>query len=79
MGALNLDQLAEQLNRLTPQEREILYQKVRHQDFLARLEALSERYRSRLAREGHLPATPEELIAAWKREREDLARRDYPE
>ena len=78
MAPLNLDELAEHLNRLTPRQREILYQKVRHQDFLARLKALSERYRARLAREGRPLATPEELIATWNREREDLVRRDHP-
>jgi len=79
MAILSLDELAEHLNRLTPQEREVLFQKVRHQDFLARLAALSTRYRARLAREGHPPTTPEELIAAWKTEREDLVRREHPE
>ena len=78
MAALSLDELAEHLNRLTPQEREVLYQKVRHQDFLTRLEALSERYRARLTREGSLTAAPGDLIVAWSREREDLVRRDHP-
>jgi hypothetical protein len=79
MTTSSLDELAEQLNRLTPQEREILYQKVRHKDFVARLERLSERYRARLAREGNLARTPEDLLAAWAEEREDLVRRDRPE
>lgn len=79
MATLSLDELAEHLNRLTPQEREVLYQKVQHQDFLTRLEALSERFRARLAREGSLTAAPGDLIAAWSREREDLVRRDHPE
>lgn len=79
MAAPNLDELAEQLNRLTPQEREVLFAKVRHQDFLDRLEALSQRYRDRLAREGKLAQAPEDLLAALREQREDLVRRDYPE
>ena len=79
MTISSLDELAEQLNRLTPQEREVLYQKVRHKDFLTRLERLSERYRARLAREGGLARTPDDLLASWAEEREDLVCRDHPE
>lgn len=79
MAMLNLDELAEQLNRLTPQEREVLYQKVRHKDFLTRLEKLGERYRARLGREGSLARTPDDLLASWAEEREDLVCRDHPE
>ena len=79
MATLSLDELAEQLNRLTPQERESLFEKVRHRDFLSRLAELSERYRARLAREGGLARIPEELLAAWADEREILVHRDHPE
>jgi hypothetical protein len=79
MTISSLDELAEQLNRLTPQEREVLYQTVRHKDFLTRLERLSERYRARLAREGSLARTPDDLLASWAEEREDLVCRDHPE
>lgn len=79
MATLSIDELAEHLNRLSPQERELLFQKVRHRDFITRLEELSERYRTRLAREGTLTRSVEELLCAWAQEREDLVCRDHPE
>lgn len=79
MATLSIDELADHLNKLSPQERELLFQKVRHRDFVTRLEGLSERYRTRLAREGTLTRSVEELLCAWAQEREDLVSRDHPE
>lgn len=79
MATPNLDELADQLNRLSQEERQILFRKLRHREFLLRLEELSAMYRARLEREGELVHTREELLAAWAQQREDLARRDYPE
>ncbi len=79
MGTLSIDELAEYLNRLSLEERELLYRKVRHRDLTSRLERLSERYRARLAREEASTRSVEDLLSAWAQEREDLVARDHPE
>lgn len=56
---------------------EHLSEKVRELQFQQELQALSQAYRSRLSKEGKLQQTADEVMAALKQTREEIAANEY--
>jgi hypothetical protein len=54
-----------------------LSDKIRETQFQQELQALSQAYRSRLSKEGKLEQTAEEVMAALRQTREELAANEY--
>lgn len=75
--SLRIDELAERIANLDPSEQEALLEKVAELNFRRGLEALSQKYRERLAKEGKLDQKVEEVMAELKQIREEIAAHDY--
>jgi hypothetical protein len=76
--SLRIDELAEQIAALDPPDQEALLKRVAELNFQRGLAALSQKYRERLAREGKLEQTADEVMAELKRIREKIAASEYP-
>ena len=71
--SVNIDELAEKIATLGLAEQEALLEKVAELNFQRGLEALSQRYRERLAKEGKLDQKTAEVMADLERIREEVA------
>jgi hypothetical protein len=72
----SIEQLAQEITKLTPSEQEALIEKVAQLNFRRGLHDLAYKYRSRLRRAGHAQST-DEVWAELQRNREKLAADDY--
>lgn len=75
--SLHIDQLAERIATLAPEQQAALFEKVAELTFQRGLESLAQQYRERLAREGQLDQDAEQVMTALERIREEVAARDY--
>jgi hypothetical protein len=75
--SVSLNELAEQIVALEPTEQEALIERVAELNFQRGLEALSQRYRKRLAQEGQLDRSATEVLAELAKLREEIAAHDY--
>jgi hypothetical protein len=75
--SVSINELAEIIVTLTPQDQEELIKKVADLNFQRGLEALSQKYRERLAQEGKLQQPAAEVLAELDRLREEIAAYDY--
>jgi hypothetical protein len=75
--SVSLNELAEQIVALEPTEQEALIEIVVELNFQRGLEALSQRYRKRLAQEGRLDQSATEVLAELAKLREEIAAHDY--
>ena len=75
--SVSLNELAEQIVALEPTEQEALIERVAELNFQRGLEALSQRYRKRLAQEGQLDQSATEVLAELAKLREEIAAHDY--
>ena len=75
--SLRIDELAERIATLDPSEQEVLLEKVAELNFQRGLEALSQKYRERLVREGKLDQKADEVMAELGCIREEVAAHDY--
>lgn len=75
--SVSINELAENIVALAPQEQEELIEKVATLNFLRGLEALSRKYRERLAHEGKLHQPAPEMLAELDKLREEIAAHDY--
>jgi hypothetical protein len=73
----HIDELASKIATLDPTEQEALWEKVAVLNFQHGLEALSQRYRARLAAKGKLDQTADAIMAELKKLREEIAANDY--
>ncbi len=73
----SLNELAERIVALAPAEQEALIERVAELNFQRGLEALSQRYRKRLAQEGQLDQAATEVLAELAKLRETIAAHDY--
>lgn len=71
--SLKIDALAEQVAALGPSEQEELLERVANLNFQRGLEALSQRYRERLAAKGKLGQKADEVMAELKQIRGEIA------
>jgi len=74
---LTIDKLAEEIVTLDPSEQEALLEKVAELNFQRGLEALSQKYRKRLAEERKLYQSTDDVMAELKQIREEIATNDY--
>ena len=74
---LSIDALAADIVTLDPAEQDALWEKVADLNLQRGLEALSQKIRTRLAVEGKVNQTADEVMAELKRVREDIAANDY--
>ncbi len=72
-----IEELAERIAALDPEQQEALLNKVSELNFRKGLKELSNRYRERLAQEGKLGQKAEEVLAGLKQMREKIAADDY--
>jgi hypothetical protein len=72
-----VDALAEQIAALDPSEQAELLDRVAELNLRRDLEALSQKYRERLAAEGKLGQAAEEVMAQLEHIREVIAANDY--
>ena len=72
-----INELAEQIATLDPSDQEVLLTKVADLNFQRGLEALSQRYRERLAGQGKLDQTADEVMAELDQIRHEIAAHDY--
>ncbi|MCI0438528.1 MAG: hypothetical protein L0177_05295 [Chloroflexi bacterium] len=72
-----ITELAETIESLDPEQQAELLKKVAELNFQRGLEALSRRYRERLAIEGALEQSAEEILSSLKEIREHIASNDY--
>ncbi len=73
----NIGELAERIVAQEPTEQEALIERVAELNFQRGLEALSQRYRKRLAQEGKLDQPATEVLADLAKLREEIAAHDY--
>lgn len=73
----NISELAKRIVALEPTEQEALIERVVELNFQRGLEALSQRYRKRLAQEGRLDQSATEVPAELAKLREEIAAHDY--
>jgi len=76
--SVSLNELAEQIVALEPTEQEALIERVAELNFQRGLEALSQRYRKRLAQEGQLDQSATEVLAELAKLREEIAAQFNP-
>lgn len=74
----SIDELAREITALPPSDQEVLLDKVARLNFQKGLGDLAEKYRTRIAREGHLDVSTDEVWVELHRIREEIAQRDYP-
>jgi hypothetical protein len=75
--SLIIDELAEKIATLDPAEQELLLEKVAELNFQRGLEALSKKYRERLAKQGKLDQKANEIMTELEQVREEIAANDY--
>ena len=75
--SVSINELAESIVALAPQEQEELIEKVAALNFQRGLTALSRKYRDRLAQEGKLQQAAAEILAELAKLREEIAAHDY--
>ena len=75
--SVSINELAEIIVTLAPQDQEELIKKVAELNFQRGFEALSQKYRERLAQEGKLQQPAAEVLAELDRLREEIAAYDY--
>lgn len=75
--SLKVDELAEQVTALGPSEQEELLERVANLNFQRGLEALSQKYRERLASAGKLNQKADEVLAELEQIREGIATNEY--
>ena len=75
--SVSINELAESIVALAPQEQEELIEKVAELNFQRGLSALSQKYRDRLAQEGKLQRPAAEILAELAKLREEIAAHDY--
>jgi hypothetical protein len=75
--SLRIDELATKIATLNTADQEALWEKVAELNFQRGLEALSQKYRARLAAEGKLDQTADTVMAELKKLREEIAANDY--
>ncbi len=73
----SVDELAKDIAALPPSDQEALIEKVAKLNFQKGLSELAEKYRARLAREGRLDISSEQVWAELTRIRDQIAERDY--
>jgi hypothetical protein len=74
----SIDQLAKVITELNPSEQQALLDKVAQLNFQKGLHDLAEKYRARLAREGKLNASLEQIWEELNHTRQKIAEHDYP-
>jgi hypothetical protein len=74
----SIDQLAKLITDLNPSEQHALLDKVAQLNFHKGLHDLAEKYRARLAREGKLNVSPEQIFEELNHTRQKIAEHDYP-
>jgi hypothetical protein len=75
--SFKVDELAEQVAALGPSEQEELLERVANLNFQRGLEALSQKYRERLAAAGKLNQKADEVMAELEQIREGIAASEY--
>ena len=75
--SVSINELAESIVALAPQEQEELIEKVAELNFQRGLSVLSQKYRDRLAQEGQLQRPAAEVLAELAKLREEIAAHDY--
>ena len=75
--SLIIDELAKKIATLDPAEQELLLERVAELNFQRGLEALSQKYRERLAKQGELDQKADEIMTELERVREEIAANDY--
>ena len=73
----SIDQLAKVITELNPTEQQALLDKVAQLNYQKGLHDLAEKYRARLAREGKLNASPEQILEELNHTRQKIAEDDY--
>ena len=73
-----IDDLAKAIMALPPSEQEVLLDRVAQLNLQKGLNKLALKYRARLAGEGRLDISAEQVWAELHRIREEVAERDYP-
>lgn len=74
----SIDQLAKAITALNPTEQQALLDKVAQLNYQKGLHDLAEKYQARLAREGKLDASPEQIWKELNHTRQKIAEDDYP-
>ena len=74
----SVDELAQSIAALSRPEQEALIERIAQLNFQKGLADLSDRYRARLASEGRLDISVDEIWDELRRIREEIAERDYP-
>lgn len=72
-----VEKLATEIATLNDTEQRALLERVAELTFRRGLTTLSTQYRERLRKQGELNQSAEEILAALKRTREEIAARDY--
>jgi len=74
----SVNDLATAITELDPKDQEALLEKLAQLNFQKGLNDLAEKFRARLAREGAMGVTPEQVWTELHRIREQIAEHDYP-
>jgi len=73
-----VDELAAEIAALDETEQKALFERAAEFSFRHGLVELSESYRKRLAQQGELDRTAEDILAKLRQIREEIAAREYP-
>ena len=73
-----VDELAAEIAALDQTEQKVLFERAAELSFRHGLVKLSESYRKRLAQQGEIDRTAEDILAKLRQIREEIAAREYP-
>jgi hypothetical protein len=73
-----VEELAQQIASLEESDLEALLERVEELSFRRGIDALSDRYRNRLQRQGKLDEGAEAILLELKQIRQEIASREYP-